>query len=294
MVKQKTSLFDILNISLLCILLMVFIYPFVYMLSMSISDTFAIARGEVMLYPVGFQLNAYRAVFRNNTIWRGYFNSFMYATSGTILTLIICSLPAYVLTVKNFRYKKVFTTFFVITMFFSGGIIPLFLVIRNLKMLDTIWSIVIPPALSAWSIILFRTNFKQIPDSLTEAAKIDGANHIWIYAQVIIPLSKAILAVVAIYSFVGYWNSYFPALMYLTSAEKQPLMIVLRKFVVVGNFRGSMEGFIAADGEVQDGIGMERSIKMALVLVSILPVLFIYPFLQKYFISGFMVGGVKE
>jgi len=294
MIKQKTGLFDIINISLLCLLLLIFIYPFLYMISVSISDTFAIARGEVVLYPVGFQLQAYKAVFRNTTIWRGYMNSFLYAGLGTILTIIICSLPAYVLTVKEFKHKKIFTTFFVITMFFSGGIIPLFLVIRNLKLLDTMWSIVIPPALSAWSIILFRTNFKQIPDSLTEAAKIDGANHIWVYAKVIIPLSKAILAVVAIYSFVGYWNSYFPALMYLTSAEKQPLMIVLRKFVVVGNFRGEMEVTLNELGEKQDGIGLQRSIKMAIVLVSILPVITIYPFLQKYFISGFMIGGVKE
>jgi putative aldouronate transport system permease protein len=208
--------------------------------------------------------------------------------------MLACSLPAYVLTTKEFKHKGAFTAYFSATMFFNGGMIPLFLVIRALGLWDSIWAIVVPPALSAWTIILYRTNFRQIPESLSEAAKMDGASHGWIYIKLVLPLSKAIIAVLSLFAFVGYWNAYFPALMYLTSQDKQPLMIVLRKYVVVGNMRGTMESLIASMGKLYEMTGMERALKMATIFVAILPVVVIYPFIQKYMTKGTLVGSIKE
>ena len=290
----KNTAFDYINLTALFALLAVFILPVLHIFSISLSDGSAILRGQVRFWPVGLQLDAYTIILRNAVIWQGYRNSIVYSGTGTALTMLLCSLPAYVLTTKEFKAKKLFTAYFAITMFFNGGIIPLFLVIRSLGLLDSIWAIVLPPALSAWTIILYRTNFKQIPDSLIEAAKMDGASHGWIYIQVVLPLSKAIIAVLSLFAFVGYWNTYFPALMYLTSQDKQPLMIVLRKYVVEGNLRGNMEHLIASMGKVYDPMGLERSLKMATIFVSILPIILIYPFIQKHLAKGILVGSIKE
>ena len=162
-------------------------------------------------------------------------------------------------------------------------------------MLDSIWAIIIPPSLSAWNIIIFRTNFMGLPKSLLDSAKIDGATHYKIYYLIVIPLSKAIIATIALFSIVAHWNSFFPALLYLNSQDKQPLMIILRKLIVVGNFRGEMANNIAKYATLEmDGIGFTRSIQMSTVLVSIGPVILVYPFLQKYFTKGVLVGSIKE
>jgi putative aldouronate transport system permease protein len=286
--------FDILNYTLLFILMAMFAFPFLYVFFLSISDSFAISSGAFVFLPVNANLDAYSMVFRNAQIWLGYFNSVLYSVSGTLLTLIVCSLPAYVLSTHEFKPKRLFTVFFAITMFFSGGIIPTFLVIRELGLLDTVWSIIIIPALSAWNIILFRTNFKQVPESLIESAKIDGAGHFWIYSRLIMPLSKPIIAMLAIYAFVGIWNSYFPALLYLTSPEKQPLMIVLRRYVVAGTLRGPFESLMSTINKPINGGGFERQIKMATIMISVLPVIMLYPFMQKYLGKGIMIGAIKE
>lgn len=293
MVKQRFGLFDVVNYSILLLLTAGFILPFVYVLSLSISDSFLIANGTFKFLPVGITLDAYAVILRSPSLWSGYFNSILYSTVGTILTLVLCSLPAYVLAAKEFKPKRLFTIFFAVTMFFNGGIIPSFLVIRNLGMVDTLWAIVIPPALSAWNIILFRTNFKEIPESIIESAKIDGANHFWIYLKLVVALSKPIFAVLAIFSFVAIWNSYFPALLYLTSQDKQPLMILLRKFVVVGNLRGDTEQLVTRFGTKINALGLERSMKMATIVVSVLPIILIYPFMQPYLAKGMMIGSIK-
>jgi len=296
MVKHKPQPFDIINTILQLLLACVFIYPFIYIISISISDTFAVGLGLVKFLPIGFQLDAYRIVLRDTTIWSGYANSILYTVTGTALSLLLCSLPAYVLATSEFRFKKSFTAVFVITMFFNGGIIPTFLVVRNLGLLDSIWAIIIPPALSAWNIILFRTNFKSIPISLIESAKMDGASHVWIFTKLTVPLSKAIFAVIGLFIFVAAWNSYFPALLYLTSQDKQPLMIVLRKYIVMQNMRGIMERSIGTGkglGDNYDYEGLLRSIRMTTVVVSVLPVLMVYPFMQKFLAKGILVGSIK-
>jgi len=273
----------------------VFIYPFIHIFNLSISDSFAIDNGEVSLLPKGFQLFSYMIVLRSSAIWVGYMNSIIYSVSGTFLTLLLCSSAAYVLNTREFKFKKMVMVYFVITMFFSGGVIPSFLVVKNLGMMNTIWAIIIPPALSAWFIILFKTNFKSIPYGLLESAKIDGANHFTLY-WLIINLSKPIFATLALFAVVGYWNSFFSALLYITSQNKQPLMMVLRKFLVSGNMRGEMEqlmGVAFTGGKEQSTMGLERSIKAAATLISLGPIVLLYPFLQKYFVKGILVGSIK-
>ena len=272
------------------------LYPFIYILSVSLSDTDAVANQKVYLYPIGFQLDAYKIVMNNDSLWRGYVNSVVQSTLSTLITLILCSLAGYVLSVHLFKYKRAFMVFFIITMFFNGGIVPTYLVISKLGLIDTIWAIVIPPALGAWYIILFRVNFRQVPASLTEMAQMDGASHVWIYSKVMIPLCKAVFAVVAIYAFVNVWNSYFPPLLYLTSQDKMPLPIVIRKFTGAEVLRGDIETdiILAMGGRVYNALGLERSIKMATVIMSIGPIVFLYPLLQKYFNKGILVGSIKE
>jgi len=286
--------FDYINYALLFLLTSAFILPFMYIVFLSISDSYLIANGNFVFWPTAkANLEAYKIVFENTIIWTGYANSILYAMTGTVLALVLCSLPAYVLTVHEFRHKRLFTVFFAITMFFNGGIIPTFLVIRNLGLLDSLWAIIIPPALSAWNIILFRTNFKSVPESLIESAKIDGAGHGWIYARLIVPLSKPVFAVLAIFSFVGHWNSYFPALLYLTTADKMPLMIILRKLVVVGNLRGTLENQIATMAKPIEFVGFQRSLKMAIIMCSVLPIIMVYPFMQRYLAKGIMIGALR-
>jgi len=262
------------------------------MINISISDSHEIVNGTVYLIPKGIQFNAIEAVLKTKTIWRGYANSVLYASTGTLLSLILGTTAAYVLTVKNFKAGKYIMIFFTVTMFFNGGMIPTFLIIKKLGLLDTIWAIVILPSLSAWNIILFRTNFKGIPKALIDSARIDGANHFWIFGKVVIPLSKAIIATLGLFAVVAQWNSFFPALLYLTSQSKQPLMMVLRKLVITGNFRGEemVSGFKAGMNE----IGFTRSIQMSVILISLGPTIFVYPFVQKYFAKGVLVGSIKE
>jgi len=281
--------------AVLIIMMLICLYPFLYIINIALSDSHEITNGTVYIIPKGINLNAFKVILRTTTIWRGYFNSLLYVTVGTLLTIVLCSLAGYVLSVKDYKYRKIIMAFFAVTMFFSGGIIPTFLVIRSLGLIDSIWAVTIPGALSAWTIILFRTNFKYIPKDIIDSARIDGAGHFWIYARIIMPLSKSIIATLGLFTIVAYWNSYFPALMYLTSDYKQPLMIILRKLVITDNVRGEMESIIGSVIKADmDGIGFSRSIKMASMLLSLGPIIFIYPMIQKYFERGVLVGSIKE
>jgi len=281
--------------AVLIILMIICLYPFLYIINISLSDSHEVTNGAVYLIPKGINFNAFKVIFRTSTIWRGYFNSLLYVTVGTVMTILLCSSAGYVLSVKDYKYRKVIMAYFAVTMFFSGGIIPTFLVIRSLGLIDSIWAVTIPGALSAWTIILFRTNFKYIPKDIIDSARIDGAGHFWIYARIIMPLSKSIIATLGLFTIVAYWNSYFPALMYLTSDYKQPLMIILRKLVITDNVRGEMESIIGSAIKADmNGIGFSRSIKMASMLLSLGPIIFIYPMIQKYFERGVLVGSIKE
>ena len=202
-------------------------------------------------------------------------------------------LTAYPLSLSNFYGKNVILFYYSVTMFFSGGIIPTYLIIRDLKLLDTIWAVVLPSALGMWNIIMVRTNFKTIPESIIESACIDGASHWRILFQIVIPLSKAILAVILMFSMVQLWNDYINPMLYLSTSSKLPLQVVLRSLVMARKEATSMQGVMAANANV-DPFGLRQKVKMAAIVVSIGPIVMMYPFLQKYFVKGVMIGAIKS
>jgi putative aldouronate transport system permease protein len=265
------------------------LYPFVYVLSMSISDPKYVVSDSVWLFPKGFSLESYRKVFENKDIWVAYYNTVFYTGVGTSLNILFTVLAAYPLSRRTFFARNWIMVIITITMFFGGGLIPSFLLIKELGLYNTRWAILLPGLTTAFYIIITRTFFYGIPDSLTESAKIDGANDIGILLRIIIPLSKPILAVLALFYAVGHWNSYIPAMIYLPDQKLQPLSLYLVKILVQNN-DSMLEGMI----DQYDRALMSIQLKYSIIIVTILPILLVYPFLQKYFVKGVMIGSLKE
>ncbi|MCL2059874.1 MAG: carbohydrate ABC transporter permease [Oscillospiraceae bacterium] len=290
--KIRFNLFDCFNYMLMVLLGAICIYPFIYVASVSISDSYAVAKGSVRFLPVGFDITAYRHIFKNTTILTAYMNTIRYSVVGTLITLFITCLIAYPLSLRYFYGKGVILFFFTVPMFFSGGMIPTYLLIRDLRMLNSIWAIVLPSAVAMWNIVMVRTNFQQIPESLYESAYMDGANHWIILFKIILPLSKPIIAVILMFSMVRIWNDFFTSMLYLTSMDKMPLQYVLRSLVISQSTSMQTEVNMAvAAGE--DPFGLRQKLKMGAIIVSIGPIILIYPFLQKYFIKGALIGAIK-
>jgi len=291
-----SRLFDAAIYAILILLIFACFYPFLYVFSVSISDSVAVASGHVTFLPIGFDTFAYETILGDPAIIRAYANTIFYAVSATALTILLTSLTAYPLSLKHFYGRHVITIFFTITMFFSGGLIPTFLLIRNLGMLDTIWAIILPGALGMWNIIILRTNFQALPEELRESAYIDGAGNWRILFQIILPLSKPILATICLFTLVGQWNNFFGPLLYLNSPDKYPLQIILRKLIIIGEMRGefleNQTNELSYLGK-SDMLGFYESLKMAAIMVSIGPIIAVYPFIQKYFVKGVLVGSVK-
>jgi len=291
--KQSAGdrIFEIVNYVLLCGVLIVVIYPLIYVLSASFSDPAAILRGEIWLWPKGFNLRAYAKVFQNADILRGYYNTIVYTAVGTAINLVLTTLAAYPLSRKDFYGRNVITAFIVFTMFFSGGMIPMYLLIRDLHMLNTIWAIVIPGAVSVWNLIIMRTYFQSsIPHEIQEAAMIDGCNNLQTLVRVVLPLSAPIVAVMILFYAVGHWNAFFNALLYLTDRKMFPLQVILREILIQEDM--SEMASRLDDSLIQYMMEIE-GLKYAVVVVANLPVLVLYPFLQKYFVKGVMIGALK-
>lgn len=274
---------------LLFVILIVCLYPIVYVASMSISDPMKIAAKPVLLLPRGFSLKAMGILVKNQSLWTGYLNTIFYTVVGTTINIIMTILIAYPLSLKKFSGKKFITRYITFTMLFSGGLIPTYILISKLGMYNTRWALLLPGAISVFNVIIARTFFQGIPESLSESAKIDGANDLVILFKIILPISKAIIATLIIYYAVAHWNSYLNALLYLSDPKKQPLQIFLQKML----FSYSAQ---AAQGVE---VGMDRmfvgqQIKYCCIIVSILPIMCIYPFFQKYFTKGVTVGSLKE
>lgn len=264
------------------------LYPFIYVISMSISEPKYVIQQSVWLFPKGFSTEAYQVVFQNKNIWQSYYNTIWYTLIGSGLNIFMTIITAYPLSRKGFSGKRFFTFFMVATMFFSGGLIPMFLLIKNLGLYDTKWAIVLPAALSAWNVIIARTFFQSIPESIQESAQIDGCSDIGILFKIILPLSMPIIAVIGLFSAVGFWNSYFSALIYLPSPGNHPLQMYLMKVLI----QNSEELAGSARGMSRTLIGAQ--LKYAIIIVSVLPIVSVYPFLQKYFMKGVMIGAIKE
>ena len=299
-IKMKRSagsiVFDTFNILIILALSFVFLYPIVYVISVSVSDTNAIAMGQVKFLPIGFQSEAYQVIFSDKSILLAYANTIFYSLASTLVTLFMTSLTAYPLAVKRFRGKSGITVYFAITMFVSGGMVPAFLLINALHMYNTIWAIIIPGALGMWNIVIVRTFFQDIPVALRESALIDGASDFRILASIYLPLSKPVLATIALFSVVGQWNNYFGPLLYLADQSKYPLQVVLRKLIISNELRGTgiEQGMrnVNEAGMLND-VGLSTAVKMAAIVVSIGPIILAYPFLQKYFVKGMLVGSIK-
>ena len=273
-------------------LALTYIYVLIYVVSASFSDPNAVYSGRVVLWPVDFTLQGYQRVFKEKMLWYGYGNSLLYMVVGSVISTTFTLMGAYALSRKDLPGRGIITGFLVFTMFFSGGIIPLYLVVRSLKLIDTIWALVLPGAISMSNVIIARTFYvSSIPQGLLDAAKIDGCNNVRFFFRIALPLSKAIIAVITLYYAVGLWNDYFNAMIYMKTREKYPLQLFLREILISSQQSSAMTGDVL---EQEILAQMQEIIKYTLIVVGSVPLLLLYPFLQKYFVQGVLIGSLKE
>ena len=289
--------FDIFNKIFVSLIVLIILYPLIFVISASISDPTAVSTGKMWLWPVGITFEGFKVVLSNSDIWTGYRNTIMYTVGGTILHLVILLPCAYALSRKELLGKKYIMWFILFTMMFNGGLIPTYLVIKNLGMLNTPWALIIPGVVGAWSILVARTFFQMnIPDQLVEASKIDGASDFTIFWKVVLPLSMPIIAVMALFHGVSLWNQYFNALIYLSDRDLFPLQLILREILVVNeaSMSGGDGGAGGSASSFVDQVKLASQIKYAVIIVSSLPLLVAYPFVQRFFVKGVLIGSVKE
>lgn len=289
---QLTSgdkLFYAINTVLLALLALIVIYPLYFIIIASFSDPDAVLGGQVILYPVRVTFEGYAKILQRTDVWRGYLNTIIYTLLTVVLSLAVTIPGGWALSRKTIPGKKFLMIYFIIPMFFGGGLIPFYNVMSSLGLINTIWSIVLPSILSVWNLFMTRTFFESsIPDGLVEAAKIDGAGEFRIFTLLVIPLSKAILAVMALYYAIGQWNSYFNAMIFLQNENLYPLQLVLKEILIAS------ESTTGGSGEtILEQYRTANQIKYVSVIVSSAPVMLLYPFVQKYFAQGVMIGSLK-
>jgi putative aldouronate transport system permease protein len=283
--------FGAVNIVLLAGLMVLTAYPLLYVVFASLSDASAIvANRGPLLKPLGLSMDAYRLVIQNPMIAIGYRNTLLYVVGGTALNMVLTCLGAYALSRQNVMLKKPLLILIIFTLFFNGGLIPTYLLVgQTLQMADTPWALIVPTAVNTINLIILKTAFESVPVSLEEAARIDGANDFTILFRVVLPLSLPALAVVVLFYAVAHWNAYFNALVYIHSREWYPLQLVLREILITSNVESMTTGVSSGDT-----FQIAATIKYATIVVATLPVLLIYPFLQKYFVKGALIGAIKE
>lgn len=275
---------------ILALIMIITLYPFLYTFSNSVSDPMATIRNEVYFWPKGFQLNTYKQVLQTKSFLTSYANTIWYTVVGTAVSTAVIFMASYPLSRKEFFLRKQLNTLFIITMYFSGGMVPLFIVVNRLGLYDSRWSIILPVAANVYYMIICRSFMDDIPDSMIESAKLDGANDLQILKNLILGVSKPVIAVLVLFNAVGYWNTYFNAVLYLPSTKLQPLQIYLNKLLVNNSVKGG--------GNAVGQMGLDTSLnihqfKYAAIMVTILPIICVYPFVQKYFVKGVMIGAVK-
>ncbi|WP_342045091.1 carbohydrate ABC transporter permease [Bacillus sp. OTU530] len=274
----------------LCLAVLIVLVPLVYIVIASFMNPTVLLNKGISFNVSDWSLKGYKIILSNPAMVRGFMNSILYSVGFAVITVMVSICAAYPLSVNGFVGKNVFMTMFVITMFFGGGLIPTYLVVKNLGMLNTVWAILLPGAINVWNIILARTFFKGIPNELYEAARVDGASDLLIFFKLVLPLSKPIIFVLALYAFVGQWNSYFDAMIYLEDPSLHPLQLVLRSILIQNQ---------ASPGMISDQLAMaelkklSEMIKYSSIVISSLPLIVMYPFFQKYFEKGVMVGSLK-
>ena len=291
MIKRKSAgdvLFDALNYSLLTIGMLLILYPLYFVLIASVSDPNRIYSGDVWLYPQGITFDGYQRIFNDSMIWIGYANSLLYAVVGTAISVSLTLLAAYPLSRKDFVGRNMFMWFFMFTMFFNGGLIPTYLVIRNYNLLDTIWAMILPGLVSSWFLIIMRTFFQGIPKEIEESGKMDGLTELGNLLRIVLPLSVPVLLTIALFYAVAIWGNFYNALIYIRDANLYPIQVVIRNIVLIGQVSDTTVSSAMGDKTV-----VLESLKYAVILVGTLPVLLFYPFIQKHFAQGVMVGSVK-
>ncbi|OBY78893.1 sugar ABC transporter permease [Paenibacillus sp. KS1] len=294
---RADKIFIVCNYIYLTIALILVLYPVLYILSASISDPKMVASGEMWLFPKGITFDGYARVFENSKIWSGYGNTILYTVVGTCVNLAVTLPAAYALSRSDFIGRNFFMGMFLFTMFFGGGLVPGYLLIKALGLINSMWALILPGAASVWNIIVARTFFQStIPRELQEAASIDGCTNMRLFLQIILPLSAPIIAVMALFYGVGHWNSYFGALIYLNEESKYPLQMILRQILVLQEMSAETTG-AAVSSSVAAALNNKAEIaslvKYSVIIVSTLPVIVVYPFLQRYFVQGVMIGSVK-
>lgn len=288
------KIFTLLIKGLLFVVLMLVLYPLIYIVSASVSDPMYVNSGQMWGWPKGFMLDGYERVFRNLDIWIGYQNTLLYTLLGTVLNLAFTLPCAYALSRRDLVGRNAIMGLFVFTMFFGGGLIPYFLLIKDLGMLNTLWVMILPGTVSVWNIIITRTFFQStIPREIEEAAEIDGCSTTKLFIRIILPLSTPIIAVMGLFYGIGHWNGYFNAMIFLTDRDRFPLQLILREILIVQQMNDSMMlGGATAEAQAQQA-KIAEIVKYAVIIVSTLPVIIIYPFLQRYFVKGVMIGSLK-
>lgn len=291
---MKTSLgskvFDIINVILLCLVIFITVYPMYYIFIVSISNGNLVTRGLINFYPRDITWDAYMIVLKDPSIWRAYGNTVLYTTVGTVINVAMTALCAYPLSRKDMYGRNALVMMVAATMFISGGLIPLYLVVQKLGLINSMWALVLPPAISAFNMIIMKTYFEGIPMALQESAYLDGANEIQVLFKVIIPLSLPVMATMVLFYAVHHWNSFFPSLIYLNSSDKYPVQVLLRNIVIAGEFADQTASIGSSSNNFRV---VATNYKFAVIIITVLPILVVYPYLQKYFVKGAMVGALK-
>lgn len=273
---------------LMGLMALICLYPMWHVVMASFSDPIELMRHSgVILKPLGHSLEGYKVVLQNPNIPVSYRNTIFYVVLGTSINMFLTTLGAYALSRKGYMFKRTLTLLIVFTMYFNAGLVPNFLLVKNLHMYNTVWALVLPGAISTWNLIVMKTAFQSVPVSLEESARLDGANDFIILFKIFLPLSKATVAVMILFYAVGHWSSWFNAMIYLQDRAKYPLQLIMREILIANSASGNS----MAD---TDAMFLEEVVKYATIVVSTVPILFIYPFAQKYFMAGVMMGSVKE
>lgn len=287
--KSDERTFDAIVYTIAGLIILVVLYPLVFVVSASFSDPAKVLGGEVWLLPKGITLEAYNNILHNGRIWTGYRNTILYTAVGTAINMVMTILAAYPLSRPDLPGRKPLMVLITLTMFFGGGLIPTYMLVKNLGMVDTMWALIVPGAIATYNLIVMRTYFQSsIPWELQEAAHMDGCSNWRLLLSIILPLSKPILAVMVLFYAVGHWNSFFGALIYIREETRYPLQLVLREILLI-----SQADAVDANVGLEAKVLLAESVKYAAIIVSSLPILILYPFVQRHFVKGVMIGSIK-
>lgn len=286
MKQKKFSIYDAIIYAVLFIVVAAILFPLLHVAAVSFSSSKHVNANDITIFPRGFNIEVYKAVFSESSIFTAYKNTLIYVITGTFLSLMVTSAAGYALSKKNLIFRSKFMVFIIITMFFNGGMIPLFLTVKNYGMYDTMWAVILTPLVSAWYLIIMRSFFEAFPQEIGESGEMDGLNDIGIFWYLVLPVSKAVLATIGLFYAVDLWNSYYYPFIFLDSTDKFPLQLVLRAMLYAG------EGLDGRANRTDQPL-ITESLKYATIIVSIIPIVAAYPFLQKYFVKGVLVGSVK-